>query len=153
MKADIFTGLRENALRTEAHDIGVSLSNEKQVYAGIVDIYANYAIATLVCMFDGTVSMYYSNGRVDIGLGERPKIKKAAMNFLFNAGQCLPHLKTTENTDVTVDEGMRVYLKVLRNIYAVDLRPDTGMDKVGSFLFFLIQNILSEIRFSSSQSI
>jgi hypothetical protein len=152
IEMSIYSELREKALQTTSGDIGINLTNEQQVYAGIIDIYAGNATATLVCMFDGTVSVYYSNGRAAIGLGEQQKIKKTAMNFLFNAGQCLEKLHMTENTDITVDKGMRIYLKALNGIYTIALEPNRDMDKVGKFLNFLIQNVLSEIRNSQEQT-
>jgi hypothetical protein len=149
---NIYSELREKALLTISEDIGIILTNDKQVYASIIDININNDITTPVCMFDGTVSIYYSNGRADIGLGEQPKVKKVALNFLFNAGQCLKHLHMTEKTDIVVEQGIRVYLKALKGIYAITINPEVSMDKVSKFLYFFIQNILTEIRLFNGQS-
>jgi hypothetical protein len=140
--------LRNNVFLTTSEDIGITLTNEKQVYAGVVDILVNNTKNTLVCLFDGTVSMYYSNEHINIGLGDLPKVRRAAMNFLFNASQCIEFMEITDNTDIADIADMRVYLKTRGCVYTIALFPDVKMDKVRGFLNLLIQNILSEIRLS-----
>ena len=141
-----FEAMRKSALEIEARDINIQLSNDKQVYASIVDMRIKKTIATLTCMFDGTVSILYSNGRMDIGLGSNPNIKKAAMTFLLNAGQCLSYLETTNNYDISYDMDMVVYLKAMNGTYIASIDPNNPKNKVDGLLNLLIQKVLSEVK-------
>lgn len=93
---DIYLGLRQQALDMKAIDIGVTLDNNEQVYGAVVDMPTsdNKNIATLVCFFDGTVSLYYSTGGGLLGFGQTyEEVRKAGMSFLFSAVQVLPIMK------------------------------------------------------------
>lgn len=89
-KDNSYLGLRQLALDTKPDDIGVTLDNNEQVYAAVVDLKLSNRIVTLVCFFDGTVSLYYQNGSGMLGMGQKyEEVKEAGMSFLFSAGQKL----------------------------------------------------------------
>ena len=146
MKQTVFNDMRKMAFNTKPEDIGVKLTNNKQVYAGIIDMNINNTIATLVMFFDGTVSLYYSNDRADIGLGQNPIIKKNAMTFLVNTGQCLENMVKVEAFEVLNDKDIHVYLKTSAGVYSSTIHTDSPNTKVNGFLNLLLQKVLSAIR-------
>lgn len=97
---EIYLGLREQAFLITPKQIEIYLENNEQVFAAVVDIPVSEGILTIFCSFDGTVSLYYSNGKCDIGLGEKQNIRKAAMSFLVSSGQCLKFMNTCESNKI-----------------------------------------------------
>ena len=140
-----YLGLREQAFALQ-HDksINVHLENDKQVYAALVDIPVRSNIATLFCVIDGTVSLYYSTGRIDVGLGEKPAIRKAAMSLLVSSGQCLPYMQQCENHET--DNSVMQFFAFCRDglkTKRIDLESKEKEDK---FLNFLVQNVITAVR-------
>ncbi len=107
-----YLGLRQQALSVKPEQLGVTLDNNEQVYAAVVDLPVTHATVTLACFFDGTVSLYYSNGGGMLGAGQKhEEVRKAGMSFLFSAGQTLKFLEKTDNLDLPHRQGrMRVLI-------------------------------------------
>ena len=79
----VVRNLREMALTVEASEINVAPSPGHDVVWGLlVDIAFPEAVATLVCLADGTTSLYFSNGRGVIGAGEHASVRDAAERFI-----------------------------------------------------------------------
>lgn len=57
-----YVGLRNQILNLKASDIGIELDDNSQIYASVVDMPIGKDIVSLICVIDGTVSMYYSSG-------------------------------------------------------------------------------------------
>lgn len=90
--------------------------------------------------------MYYSNGKFDIGLGEKETVRKAAMSLLISSGQCLPYMDMYENSIIDKDV-MQVFAFYRNGIKTkkIDILNKNKL-KEDKFLNFLIQNVLSAIR-------
>ena len=142
---DIYLGLRKQAFLITPQDIGVYLENNEQVFAAVVDIPASGKMVTMFCSFDGTVSMYHSNGKCDIGLGQKENIRKAAMSFLVSSGQCLKFMDSYESNEI-IEQRMQVFLFYKDGIKTQKICIDSLKTKEEKFLNFMVQNILSEIR-------
>ncbi|GLC30959.1 hypothetical protein [Clostridium omnivorum] len=142
---DVYLDLREQAFLITQQDIGVYLENNEQVFAAIVDIPIKGKVATMFCTFDGTVSLYNSNRRCDIGLGNNEGIRKASLSFLVSSGQCLKFMDSYESKDI-IEQCMQVFLFYKNGIKTQKICIDGLKTKEEKFLNFLIQNILSEIR-------
>jgi len=151
-KDNPYLGLRQLALDTKPEDIGVTLDNNEQIYAAVVDLPLTNGIATLVCFFDGTVSLYYQNGGGMLGIGQKyEEVKKAGMSFLFSAGQTLQFIKPSQNFNLPVNNLISVYLKAKENTYKAEINISNiqSQEKHIQFLNFLIQNVLNYIRENS----
>lgn len=147
-----YLGLRQLALDTKPEDIGFTLDNNEQVYAAVADLPLANGIATLVCFFDGTVSLYYQNGGGMIGMGQKyEEVKKAGMSFLFSAGQTLQFLKSAQNFNLPANNIVSVYLKTKESTYKAEINMSNihSQEKHIQFLNFLIQNMLNKIRENS----
>ncbi len=140
-----YIDIREQAFSIKAEDINLRLENEEQVFASIVDIPVNGNIATLFCSFDGTVSMYYSNGKIDIGLGKKEAVRKAAMSLLFSSGQCLSYMDSLEN-HIIDGSVIQIFVFYRDGIKTKKIDIMNSKAKEERFLNFLIQNVLTAMR-------
>ena len=145
---NIYRGLRERALALKPEQIGISLENDSQVYAAIIDIKLKNTIATLVCSIDGSVSIYYSTGQLSIGLGKEESIRKASISLLISAGQCLDAMQAT-NTYGIDPVMMNAFLLTKNSVYFAKIDGKSISVREIRFLNFLIQNVLTAIRTSS----
>lgn len=145
-----FYGLRNQALTMKPEDIGITLDNNEQVFAAVVDMpLPNGKIVTLVCFFDGTVSLYNSTGGGLLGLGQKHEsIRKAGGSFLYSAGQTLKFLNKTTQFDLPNGNLAFVYLLTNDGAYKAEYNMSNTQksDKHIQFLNFLIQNTLNTIR-------
>ena len=141
----IYEGLRKQAFDTLPNDIGVVLDDNSQVYAAIVDLSVGDNVATMYCSFDGTVSLYYSTGKVDVGLGKTESIRKAAMSFLFSSGQCLKAMDKVEDCRLPQKGETNIYLKANEGIYIATIKNGEKPIKEHNFLNMLVQMTISEI--------
>lgn len=142
---EAYLGLREQAFLITPQDIGVYLENNEQVFAAVVDIPINGRIVTMFCSFDGTVSLYYSNGKCDIGLGEKENIRKAAMSFLVSSSQCLKFMSSYKSNEI-IEQSMQVFLFYKNGVKTQKIFVDSCKTKEEKFLNFMVQNILAAIR-------
>lgn len=148
-KDNPYFGLRQLAFDVKPEDIGVTLDNNEQVYAAVVDLSLTGGIVTLVCFIDGTVSLYYQNGGGMLGLGqEYEEVKKAGMSFLYSSGQALQYLKEAQNFSLPGNNIINVYLKVKESTYKaeIDMSDIRSQEKHIQFIDFLIQKTLNQIR-------
>ena len=97
-----YEGLRSLALSSQAGQLGFSPTPELPDVFGVVADLAMQGTVTLVCLCDGTTSLYYSTGGGAIGLGQHESIKRAAMVFLAavqaDLGEFSPGLDTSPLT-------------------------------------------------------
>jgi len=140
-----YQDMRTRALTLTPKDVGVTLDNEKQVYAAVADLRVKGGVVSLFCAFDGTVSLYYSTGGGMLGLGEKEPIRKAAMSFLVSAGQCLPGVEKVKAFPWET-ECIQVYLLAKEGMYRQKISCTPHDSREAQFLNFLVQNVLSAIR-------
>ena len=146
-----YLGLRNQALKIKPSDLHLNLTSNDQVYAAIVDIPINDKFATLCCVFDGTVSLYYSNGGSLLGLGQRyDTVSKSSGSLLISAGQTIPFLQYACDVSVVFDGKAHVFLLVRDGIFqeTINMAHIETEEKHKKFLNFLIQNVINSIRIS-----
>jgi hypothetical protein len=144
-----YLGLRQQVLNLKPSDIGITLDNEQQVYAAVVDMPINKNIASLICVFDGTVSLYYSNGGGMIGLGQKfDEVRQAGGSFLFSAGQAISKFDKVNKFPLPDGSKTNVYLLTMNYVYkaSFDMNKVDSSSKEISFINFLIQNVINKIR-------
>ncbi len=145
-----FYGLRNKAFNLTPADIGIALDKNEQVYAAVVDMpFPKGKIVTLVCIIDGTVSLYYNTGGGLLGLGQKHEaIRKAGGSFLYSAGQTLKFLNSTTQFNLPDGNLAFVYLFAGNGVYKAqfNMSHTEKCDKHLQFLNFLIQNTLNKIR-------
>jgi hypothetical protein len=79
---EAFLGLRNRALTVTAAELGLEPDPETPIYGVIMETGYPQAVATLVCLRDGTVSLYLSTGGGVIGSGEHESVRAASFEML-----------------------------------------------------------------------
>ncbi len=147
---ETYRGLRERAVNITPSDINISLNDEhkNQVYAAIVDMPIGEKIVTLVCFFDGTTSLYFSNGGGILGGGRKHEIiQKAAGDFLFSSGQAIPFMQKASDYPLPTSKNSMVYLKCGEGTYTTQFNmAESQNEKYKAFLNFLIQRVINAFR-------
>jgi hypothetical protein len=68
--ADVYRDLRQQVLTLDPAKIGLPSSDKNQIHGVLMETGYPEAVATLVTIADGTVSLYFSNGGGIIGVGQ-----------------------------------------------------------------------------------
>ncbi len=139
--------LRKQVLELDSNAFTNYLS-EHPVYAAIVDMDMGSAVATLVCVADGTTSLYFSNGGGKLGLGQdHEAVKTATLTFLGSVEQILDQFAATEEYPLPTGLKHTVYLVTEKGVLAKSLDPlkADSYPKEMHFLNYLYQNVLMKI--------
>jgi hypothetical protein len=144
-----YHGLRAQALNIKPSDLGIQPDNNHPVYGAVVDMQMGAATATMVCMADGTVSLYFENGGGFIGVGQKYEaVRKEGIDLLNNAARILHTLNPAVSFPLPNYQMHNVYLLTKDGIYTTTIDPkliNNEKDEI-KFLFVLYQRLLSKIR-------
>ena len=146
--AEVYEGLRAQALRLTPDQLGDAVSDERPVLALLMETGYPEAVATLLAVADGTTSLYFSNGGGIIGAGEHPSVAEGSRRWLDAAAEFLPALAPT--TDPPPPEvGATQFVAVTREGLRADTAPEdelgAGRHKL-SPLFHGGQDVITQIR-------
>lgn len=143
------TLLREKILELSPKEINVSPSKEyPHVWGILMETGYPGAVATLVSLADGTVSLYLSSGGGVIGGGEHAKVRQAGKAFLQSAEHYRKDFKETNEYPMPDVGHVKFYILT----YAGILTEDIGEDNLGnnkhllSPLFYAGHDVLTELR-------
>lgn len=147
LNAKSYNDLRNELFKLNPQEIGINLESNNQVYASVVDMVIEGETATLVCVIDGTVSLYYSDNSNDKNLGENNDIYQAAGSYLCSSNQVIKHLKKAKSYDLVTDNYKKVYLLTKDGIYTARYKDENynNYPKHIKFLMVLIQNVIETI--------
>jgi hypothetical protein len=145
----VFTKLRAMALHLDPAEIGLPREpSSTPVWGAVMDTTYAGGTATLVCLRDGTTSLYTSTGGGTIGGGGHEQIAEAAAIFLTALEAQLDDLVETEDERLP-PEGW-VFLRALTydGMRAVSaLEDDLGYQRSPlSPVFFAAQDVLTQLR-------
>ena len=127
------------------------MSDMHPINAAVVDMDMGSAVVSLVCVADGTVSLYFSNGGGQLGLGQADEnIRKAAIAFLSSADQVLgitDIMDAMEDFPLPRDGKHFVHLISPNCVYRkeLDMKSINEEPRESQFLNFLYQNVLAKI--------
>lgn len=145
----VIKDLRSKALTLSPSEIGVSPSPETpHVWGVLMETGYPEALATLVALADGTVSLYLGHGGGIIGGGEHANVRQAGKALLSSAEQHLAKLSPT--TLFPLPNVGRVRFYVLT--FSGALTADVDENELGqrrhelSKLFYAGQNVITELR-------
>lgn len=79
---EVNSRMRSMALNVRFEDLGLTPDPKAPVYGVIMETGMGDAVATLVCMGDGTVSLYFSTGGGIIGAGQHADVRNACLEML-----------------------------------------------------------------------
>ncbi len=94
MVAEMYAGLRNSLLTTKAEAIGLKPA-ANEVWGVMMETGYSKAVASLVAVADGTVSLHFSNGGGIIGLGQHPGPRRIGKEFIALAQQFAAQAKPT----------------------------------------------------------
>jgi hypothetical protein len=146
--ADVYEGLRQNILVKEPRMVGASSSAEEPLWGILMETGYSTAVATLVAMADGTVSLYFSNGGGIIGLGQHEAARKAGQDLLAAATAYLGHAQKTTSFPLPDEGHARFYFLASSATYVADALEDSlgNNQHPLSPLFYKAQEVITQAR-------
>jgi hypothetical protein len=96
-QADIYKQLREKAFSITAKELKIDKNDNSIVYGMIMETGYPEAVASLIAMGDGSVSLYFSNGGGIIGIGEHDTAKRFCLEYLAFSNDFVKYAKETNN--------------------------------------------------------
>lgn len=118
--ADIFNKLRSQALNVTADQLRIKSNDPKKLLGILMETGYENAVATLVTIADGTVSLYFSNGGGIIGVGEHEGPRKACNDFLSFAPPYLEKANITKAYPLPSAGKTRFYFITIGGVYSVE---------------------------------
>jgi hypothetical protein len=130
--------------RSDAHVHGA--------WCSVIDFGQPKGAATLVCIADGTVSMYTSNGGGVIGAGEHASVWDAAIRLFNVADGAAPFLRISDEPPPVPGPGqVRLSVRTFDGTLSDELAEETlqrGRHVLSPF-YGAAQDVLTEVRLST----
>ncbi len=151
--AEVYSGLRNMVLSTKPDSIGVQLKDTNQVWGVVMETGYSKAVASLVALADGTVSLYFSNGGGIIGLGPHAGPHRAAQSLLAASQQFATQTQPTKSYPLPRPSYIRFYLLTGNGALTAEVKEDDlGNNRHPlSPLFYKGQELISAIRVVDQQ--
>ncbi len=146
--AEVYSGLRNMIFSITPDSIGVKLKEPGEVWGVVMETGYPKAVATLVALADGTVSLYFSNGGGLIGLGPHAGPKRAAQTFLASAQKFSTQLQPTGSNPLPKPSNTRFYLLTGNGVLTAEAKEDDLGNNRHPLapLFFSGQELIAEVR-------
>ena len=149
---DAFHGLRSRALNVKAADLGVAPDPEAPIHGVIMETGYPEAVATFVCLRDGTVSLYLSNGGGVIGGGQHDSVRAACLEMFAitnrYAADFLAACKPVATFALPANGDVFFYLLANDAVHQAKCREDAlaAQNDPFSALFNNCHAVMSEVR-------
>lgn len=146
--ADAYSVLCDMVFSTKPDSIGVKLKDANEVWGVVMETGYPEAVASLVALADGTVSLYFSNGGGIIGLGPHAGPHSAAQSFLAASQQFSKQVQPTKNYPLPKPSYTRFYLLTGNGVLTAEAKEDDlGNNRLPlSPLFYKGHELISEVR-------
>jgi hypothetical protein len=146
--ADIYRDLRQQVFAISPSKIGISPTAPDQVWGVLMETGYPEAVATLVTVADGTVSLYFSNGGGIIGVGQHEGLRKACMEFLSFSQSFVKQTSPTKAFPLPARGSTRFYLLTLEGVRTAEFNEDDlGNNKLPlSPLFHKADEVITQAR-------
>ena len=148
-KADIYRGLRDQALQTTAQALKLPVEAGKtQAYGVVTDWALNNGTATIVAFATGDASLYLSGGGGVIGGASHEKVRLAARSVIAAAAKRVGALTPASAYPVPATGQTRFTVLTTAGNYSGEFATDAlGAGKhVCSPVFFAVQELISQLR-------
>jgi len=147
--ADIYRDLRQQVFSIDPSKIGVPPSSASNSVWGVV-METGYpeAVATLVALADGTVSLYFSNGGGIIGVGQHEGPRKASTELLTASKEFLSQVALTKTFPLPSQGNTRFYFLTSGGVLTTESKEDDlGNNRLPlSPLFHKAQEVIAQTR-------
>ena len=119
--AAVMGDLRRQALELQAAALGLAPTVElPHVFGAIMETGYPRAVASLVALADGTVSLYISSGGGVIGAGGHQVVREAAGRFLKSAEKFCPQLQPATDTPLPTAGLTRFYIRTFGGTFTAE---------------------------------
>jgi hypothetical protein len=108
--ATVAAMLRSGALAIKPQDIGLQSADCPPVWGVVVELGFAAAVASLVVLIDGSVSVYLSDGGGVIGCGLHPEVRDVATQMLKVAQHAVVNCEPTTSHPMPADSQVCFYL-------------------------------------------
>ncbi len=151
--ADVYRDLRKQVLTLDPAKIGITISGKNQIYGVLMETGYPEAVATLVTIADGTVSLYFSNGGGIIGVGQHEGPRKASELFLKDAANYLAQAQKTKDYPLPTVGNTRFYFLTNDGVFTYEAKEDDlGNNRLPlSSLFYKGQEVITAARIVDEQ--
>jgi len=146
--AEAYSGLRNMVFSIKPEGIGIKLKDPGEVWGVVMETGYPKAVASLVALADGTVSLYFSNGGGIIGLGPHAGPHRAALSFLATSQQFSKQVEPTKSYPLPKPSYTRFYFLTGNGLLTTEVKEDdlgNNRHKL-SPLFFKGHELISEVR-------
>lgn len=146
--AEVYSGLRNMVFSMKPDSVGIKLNEPSRVWGVVMETGYPKAVASLVALADGTVSLYFSNGGGIIGLGPHDGPHRAAQSLLTASQQFTEQVKQTMSYPLPEPSYTRFYLLTGNGVLTAEAKEDDlGNNRHAlSPLFYKGQELISEVR-------
>jgi hypothetical protein len=146
---EIAAALRQRVLRIKPDDIGLKQpsTTNSAVWGVIIETAHLDAVASLVALLDGSVSLYVSDGNGCIGCGNQREVRQAGATLLQLAVNALPLAIATDDIELPPPGVVRFYLLARDGLHCTQIRLEdiNNADDRLSQLYFSAQRTLATI--------
>jgi hypothetical protein len=122
--AEIYQNLRGRVFSVEPAELGLKPTAGNRVWGVLMETGYSEAVATLVVLAEGTVSLYFSNGGGMIGLGEHKKPRAVAKALLDSAPDYVRHCTSTSAYPLPTKGSTRFYLLTFDGVFTTEAPED-----------------------------
>ena len=146
--AKVYTDLRQMVFGVTPNELGLTTSKFPRVWGVLMETGYKDAVATLVSLGDGTVSLYFSNGGGYIGLGQHPGPREASDALIVDASNFISQASLVKSYPLPSEGNTRFYFMTFDGIYSVEVKEnDLGNNKLPlSPLFMKAQDVITQLR-------
>jgi hypothetical protein len=151
VRPEVYEGLRNQVLHLTPDQLGGAFS-DAPILALLMETGYPQAVATLVGVVDGSVSLYFSNGGGFIGAGTHKAVADSNTRWLQAGVEVLPLLSPVSEP-LRPDEGMTQFVAIttteLRAATAAEEELGKGRHELSPF-FYAGQDVITQIRLTQS---
>jgi hypothetical protein len=147
MLAETYVGLRNQLLTSRPEALGLRAAGN-EVWGVIMETGYPEAVASLVAVADGTVSLYFSNGGGIIGLGPHPGPRRVGKELITLAQQFVGQARPTSTFPLPQPGFISFYLLSGSGVLVAEAQANELSQRRHplSPFFYKGQELISEIR-------
>jgi len=146
--AEVYKGLRSAILALKPSDLSPPIEDGSP-YVLLMETGYDGAVVTLVCVVDGTTSLYFSNGGGRIGCGEHAPVREANRALMAKLPASLTHFQKTSLTPLPSLGQTVFYVVFAEGVLASPIISESDLGNSRSEfspLFQLCQDVITQVR-------
>ena len=142
-------GLREQLFTLNPKSLDIVPSEDlPRVWGFMMELFVPQTWINLVCIADGTVSIYFGTGGGIIGAGEHDSVRTAARECLKKSEEILENIKNFDPVHLQNEETIKFHVLTYAGIRSDEANADeiNSGNHYLSELHYYAQNVITEVR-------